>query len=234
MATHTSGNPAPQQPRKPISVMTLVPSGDHVHAQFAYYLAMGTATLIANGVGVASTFETSTVITIARRNLVSHFLRSNCDFAWWIDSDMAFPPDAGVRLLNRGVPIVGANYRKRYFPNPNFTAMNGKPGSTTEFKTTDDSPPLEKVDCLPQGMMLVHRSVYERIPGPHYIFEYSADHGVEVGEDYYFCDKARKNGFDIWCDQELSRQVSHIGIFNFDYNLSQAADALKAGIIKAQ
>ena len=232
MPTHTSGNPAPQQPRKPISVMTLVPSGDHVHSQFAYFLAMGTATLVANGVGVASTFETSSVITIARRNLVNHFLKSNCDFAWWIDSDMAFPPDAGIRLLNRNVPIVGANYRKRYFPNPHFTAMNGKPGATTEFKTTDDSPPLEKVDCLPQGMMLVHRSVYERVPAPHYVFEYSSDHCIEIGEDYYFCDKARKNGYDVWCDHELSRQISHIGIFNYNYNLSQVVEAVKSGIVK--
>ena len=232
MPTHASGNPLPQQPRKPISVMTLVPSGDHVHAQFAYFLAMASSTLVANGIGVASTFETSSVITIARRNLVNHFLNSNCDFAWWIDSDMAFPPDAGIRLLNRAVPIVGANYRKRYFPNPHFTAMNGKPGFTTEFKTADDSPPLEKVDCLPQGMMMVHRSVYEKVPAPHYVFEYSPDHSIEVGEDYYFCAKARANGFDVWCDQELSRQVAHIGIFNYNYNLSQATEALKSGIVK--
>lgn len=232
MPSHTSGNPAPQEPRKPISVMTLVPSGDYVHSQFAYYLAMGSASLVANGIGVASTFETSSVIAIARRNLVGHFLKSNCDYAWWIDSDMAFPPDACLRLLNRGVPLVGANYRKRYFPNPHFTAMNGKPGQTSIFETTDDSPPLEKVDCLPHGMMLVHRSVYERLPAPHYIFEYSAENNTEVGEDYYFCAKARTHGIDVWCDHELSRQISHIGIFNYNYNLSQAAEAVRSGIVK--
>lgn len=212
--------------------MLLVPSGDLMHSQCTYALAMAMSNLVAHGVSVAATFETSSVIAIARRNLVDHFMRSNCEFAWWVDSDMMFPIDAPIRLLNRGVPLVGCNYRKRYFPNPHFTAMNGKPGNVTEYKTTDQSPEMERVDCIPHGMMMVHRSVYQRIPAPHYLFEYDAKLNVEVGEDYYFCQKARQNGIDVWCDNALSRQIAHIGIMNYDHNLSQCVKGVQDGIIQ--
>jgi hypothetical protein len=110
--------------------------------------------------------------------------------------------------------------------------MNGEPGSTVEYQTTAQSPEMERVDCIPHGMVMVHRSVYQQVPAPHYIFEYSSDHSVEVGEDYYFCAKARQNGIDVWCDNALSRQIAHIGIYNFDYNLSQSVKAFQDGILK--
>ena len=202
-----------------------------MHSQTAYGVAMAQATLVANGIGVSMTFETGSGITIARRTLVANFMKSNCDFAWWVDSDMSFPADAPLKLLRRGVPLVGCNYRKRYFPNPHFTAMNGEPGKTVEYKTEAASPEMERVDCIPHGMMLVHRSVYERVPGPHYIFEYNENHTMEVGEDYYFCAKARKHGIDVWCDNDLSRQIAHIGICNFDPGMTQVVTAIKDGVI---
>jgi hypothetical protein len=98
--------------------------------------------------------------------------------------------------------------------------MMGKAGTYSEFQTTDQSPPLELIDVLPHGMVLCHRSVYEKIPHPHYLQEYIPELNLEIGEDIYFCQQAQKAGFEVWCDQELSREVSHIGIFHFNYNLS--------------
>jgi hypothetical protein len=133
---------------------------------------------------------------------------------------MKFPIDAPVRLLARNKDIVGANYRRRRFPNPNFTGMSGKPGTFVEFHTTDNSPSMELIDVLPHGLVLCKREVYEKIPHPHYLQEYVPELNLEIGEDIYFCQQAQKAGYEIWCDQELSREVSHIGIFHFNYNLS--------------
>jgi hypothetical protein len=133
---------------------------------------------------------------------------------------MKFPIDAPMRLLARDKPIVGANYRRRRFPNPNFTGMSGKAGSFTEFQTTDNSPAMELIDVLPHGMVLCKREVYEKIPQPHYLQEYVPHLNLEIGEDIFFCQQAQKAGYEIWCDQELSRDTAHIGIFHFNYNLS--------------
>jgi hypothetical protein len=208
------------QPQKPPSVMIAVPAMEMVNAEFAQHLAMAAANMVANGIKINCAFNIGSVITIARRNLTDIFLKSDFDFIWWVDSDMKFPIDAPLRLLQRGKAIVGCNYRRRRFPNPNFTGMKGTSGNFSEFKTEDSSPDMELIDVLPHGMVMAHRSVYEKIPQPHYLQEYIPELNLEIGEDIYFCQQAQKAGFEIWCDQALSKEVSHIGIFHFNYNLS--------------
>jgi len=188
--------PQVQQPQgKTPSVMIAVPAMEMVNAEFAQHLAMAAANMVA-------------------------FMKSDFDYIFWVDSDMKFPIDAPIRLLKRNKAIVGANYRRRRFPNPNFTGMLGSSGKFTEFQTKDDSPPMELIDVLPHGLVMVHRSVYETIPQPHYLQEYIPELNLEIGEDIFFCQQAQKAGYEVWCDQELSREVAHIGIFHFNYNLS--------------
>ena len=202
------------------SIMIAVPAMEMVNAEFAQHLAMATANLVAHGVKVNCAFNIGSVITIARRNLTDIFLKSDFSHIWWVDSDMKFPIDAPLRLLARNKDIVGVNYRRRRFPNPNFTGMVGSPGSYSEFQTTDNSPAMEMCDVLPHGLVLVRRKVYETIPHPHYLQEYIPELNLEIGEDIYFCQKALAAGFEVWCDQELSKESAHIGIFHFNYNLS--------------
>jgi uncharacterized membrane protein len=207
-------------PAKAPSVMILVPAMEMVNAEFAQHLAMACASMVANGIRINCAFNIGSVITIARRNLTDIFMKSDFDYAWWIDSDMKFPIDAPLRLLRRGVPLVGTNYRRRRFPNPGFTGMMGQPGSFTELVTDDNSPPMQDVDVIPHGCVMVHRSVYEKIPQPHYIQDFVPHMNLEIGEDIYFCRKAREAGFQVWCDHELSKEIAHIGIFHYTYNLS--------------
>jgi hypothetical protein len=210
-----------QQPAgKTPSVMILVPAMEMVNAEFAQHLAMAAANMVANGIKINCAFNIGSVITIARRNLTDIFLKSDFDYAWWVDSDMKFPIDAPIKLLKRGVHLVGANYRRRRFPNPGFTGMMGSAGNFTELVTDDNSPPMQQVDVLPHGMMLVHRSVYEKIPQPHYLQDYVPEINLEIGEDIYFCNKAKQAGFEVWVDHDLSKEIAHIGIFHFNYNLS--------------
>lgn len=223
--TRPPAKPAPAPPmasttgRAP-SVMIAVPAMEMVNAEFAQHLAMSAASMVANGIKINCAFNIGSVITIARRNLTEIFLKSDFDYIWWVDSDMKFPIDTPLRLLSRKKDIVGVNYRRRRFPNANFTGMSGSPGSYTEFVTNDNSPAMELIDVLPHGCVMVKRSVYETIPQPHYLQEYIPSLNLEIGEDIYFCQQAQKAGYQIWCDQELSREVAHIGIFHFNYNLS--------------
>jgi len=224
-ATNTPAKPnAAQQiqqgQKRTPSVMIAVPAMEMVNAEFAQHLAMAAANMVANGIKINCAFNIGSVITIARRNLTDIFLKSDFDYIWWVDSDMKFPIDAPLRLLQRGKAIVGANYRRRRFPNPNFTGMSGSAGKFVEFQTTDNSPAMELIDVLPHGMVLCKREVYEKIPHPHYLQEYVPELNLEIGEDIFFCQQAQKAGYEIWCDQELSREIAHIGIFHFNYNLS--------------
>jgi uncharacterized membrane protein len=213
-------NPVAQSGGKPPSIMIAVPAMEMVNAEFAQHLAMSAANLVAHGIKINCAFNIGSVITIARRNLVDIFLKSDFDYIWWVDSDMKFPIDSPIRLLQRNKDIVGVNYRRRRFPNANFTGMSGSSGNFREFQTTDNSPAMELIDVLPHGCVLVKREVYEKIPQPHYLQEFIPELNLEIGEDIFFCQQAQKSGYEVWCDQELSREISHIGIFHFNYNLS--------------
>jgi hypothetical protein len=216
----TSGNAENTEKKPAPSVMIAVPAMEMVNAEFAQHLTMAAANMVAHGIKINCAFNIGSVITIARRNLVEIFLKSDFDYIFWVDSDMKFPIDTPIRLLKRNKPIVGANYRRRRFPNPNFTGMSGSAGNFQEFQTTDNSPAMELIDVLPHGLVMVKREVYETIPQPHYLQEFIPEHNLEIGEDIFFCQRAQKAGYEIWCDQELSRETSHIGIFHFNYNLS--------------
>lgn len=223
MAARPQPAPAAQQIRPggtAPSVMIAVPAMEMVNAEFAQHLAMAAANMVANGIKINCAFNIGSVITIARRNLVDIFLKSDFSHIFWVDSDMKFPIDAPLRLLSRNKAIVGANYRRRRFPNPNFTGMSGSAGAFQEFQTTDNSPAMELIDVLPHGLVMCKREVYEKIPQPHYLQEYVPHLNLEIGEDIFFCQQAQKAGYEIWCDQELSRETAHIGIFHFNYNLS--------------
>ena len=215
----TQNQPLPQGSRPP-SIMIAVPAMEMVNAEFAQHLAMAAANLVAHGIRINCAFNIGSVITIARRNLVDIFMKSDFDYIWWVDSDMKFPVDTPVRLLKRNKPIVGANYRRRRFPNPNFTGMIGAAGQFREFQTTDNSPAMELCDVLPHGLCLIKREVYEKVQSPHYLQEFIPHLNLEIGEDIFFFQKCQKAGYEIWCDQELSREIAHIGIFHFNYNLS--------------
>ena len=89
------------QTGKPPSIMIAVPAMEMVNAEFAQHLAMAAANLVAHGVRINCAFNIGSVITIARRNLVEIFLKSDFDYIWWVDSDMKFPIDSPVRLLQR-------------------------------------------------------------------------------------------------------------------------------------
>ena len=182
------------------SIMIAVPAMEMVNAEFAQHLAMAAANMVANGIRINCAFNIGSVITIARRNLVDIFLKSDFDYVWWVDSDMKFPVDAPMRLLARQKDIIGVNYRRRRFPNANFTGMMGGAGQFTEFQTTDNSPSMELIDVLPHGCVLVKREVYEKIPHPHYLQEYIPELNLEIGEDIFFCQQAQKAGYQVWCD----------------------------------
>lgn len=61
------------------------------------------------------------------------------------------------------------------------------------------------------GVVLVKYEVFEKLQWPYWknIF---VPGDVEMGEDIYFCEKAKEADFDIWCDPKV--KCSHIRIAN--------------------
>ena len=143
-----------------------------------------------------------------RDNIVKDFLNGREDCLLWIDCDMVFGPDLYEQLRSVDRPIVSglAVRRSQSFPALAFSVMrDGAPKYVRRC-------PMERAftaDRVGSACTLVQRKVYEEIEWPWYA-GWTPEH---IGEDYLFCDRARKAGFEIWIEPRAL--VDHIGDYRY-------------------
>ena len=149
--------------------------------------------------------QRATLARVAKQHGATHLL--------FIDSDMRFPKDGLVRLLAHGKPIVAANYPTRRQPIIP-TAEHREKGF---LFTQPESVGLTDVTRCGMGFMLIDMAVFAEIPEPWFQIGYNVADGRYVGEDTFFCNRARKvGGYDTLIDQDLSQSVRHIGAMEWD------------------
>lgn len=148
----------------------------------------------------------------ARNKLALWAIKGECDRLLFIDSDMVFPKDAIEHLWNDDKDIVGAAYNRRELP-PKLAVLEGKFISDlhpADFGLMTARKPV-KVAVVPTGMMMIKTAVFKKVPPPWFDFHPTPE--TFLGEDAYFCWKAKQNGIDVWCDPTLL--VRHIGNYSY-------------------
>ena len=192
-----------------MKIAICTPCQDQVNAGFALDLAMlvGHAARTLPETEVAVIQNRGTIIPQQRAALVYAAQAFGATHLLWIDSDMRFPKDTLGRLLAHDQAIVAANYPTRR-PPILPTAEHTDHGY---LFTPDDAEGLSSVTHCGLGFMLVDMSVYGVIREPWFHLGYNRAVHEYAGEDFYFCKRAREEGYDILIDQDLSRQVRHAG-----------------------
>lgn len=149
-----------------------------------------------------------TLIANNRTLLVHTAVKAKASHILFIDTDMRFPPDALERLLAHKKDIVGANYKQR--TRDEWAAR--KDGKFISSKTKKG---LAQVDTLGLGMILIDTTVFtgklRSLPPNCFSQPFDASVGTFVGEDVFFCTIAIEQGFQIWVDHDLSKEMKHIG-----------------------
>jgi len=123
----------------------------------------------------------------------------------YIDSDQTFPQDTYFRLAAHKKEIVGVNCSRRIKPfKPVMTKdLLGRP-------LNHKKKPLVKMEKIGFAATLIQREVFDAIP--NFVFYRQVLSRTQwIGEDYIFCDAARKAGFHVYCDLVLSQEIGHIG-----------------------
>lgn len=199
----------------PPRVAICVPSGAMWHADMA--VTFGTMmALAAPHVGLIPINQKGSYIA-QNRNLITYraLFEGHADWLMWIDTDNLTPIEILLALLAHDKDIVGCDYRRRLPPFKRIANFIGDdPGVTGSG--------LHETDLMPQGVLLVRAEVYRKVPWPWYREIYydpltDADMmhadpgGLKMGEDAYFIAEARRVGYKVWCDMDLTRRVSHIG-----------------------
>ncbi len=219
-----------------LKVAICIPTHDSLPAYFAYDLAamIGWTTrhfCVPGGIEEISLHMVAgTYVHSARQKLLVDALQGGATYMLFLDSDMRFPKDTLVRLLSHKKSMVGTNYPRRGVP-ADYVAIKhsvklDEEGNRIDgelLQTGPESTGLEEVEALGFGCVLVHHSVFRamgqvhdpREKGPFWFFEYEPEIMTHVGEDVYFCRLARSVGTTIYVDHDLSKDIRHIGSFEF-------------------
>lgn len=192
-----------------------VPARDTVMTGFAHSLAMMVGVSAASDIEVNLTTSAGTLICDQRNNLAKATLEEGCEWLLFVDSDMRFPSDTLLRLLSRNAPIVTCNYSTRRAPAEPVAFRHF--GTCEKLYTDPESEGVEACSANGLGVALIHRSVFEKMEKPWFYIPYIPASDGHWGEDVWFCNQARKAGFDVLVDHDLSKEVRHIGIREYDY-----------------
>lgn len=204
------------QPTEAPIVAICIPSDDHVHAAFMLsilHLTMHTFTQDEIPIrGITAQHIGSSILPHSRYTLVKQSARHGATHLLYLDSDMTFPADTLVRLLRHDKDMVSINAMSRR-PPYNLTGWVG-PGE--QLVTTAESTGLVKVWRTGLAVALIKASVFDALDAPYFEQPYLPEKDEFRGEDYHFFDQARKAGFELYIDQDLSKQVNHLGSFAFN------------------
>ena len=196
-------------------VVVCVPTNGMVHAMFTFCLVNAIRYTESRGIPVVLEMDAGTVLSNQRQVLSDTAVTAHAaEHVMWLDSDMTFPEDVIIRLLEHKKKVVCATYSKRVPPFHPTAFYNINP---VEPVNTEDHG-LVKIRYSGMGCMLVHASVFDSMPSPHYPLSWHAPSSTWHGEDMGFCELLESNSIKLFCDLDLSREIGHLGQREFRVN----------------
>lgn len=181
-----------------MKISIIVPSGDMLHADFAFCLA-NLVRYTSHELMLVN--PKSSLVQKGRYDGVQEALQRNPDAILFIDSDQTFQPFALDSLIKHRLPIVGASCRQR-LEKGEYTARD-KAG-----KRIDMTRQSGVIEVYSNGFpfCLIASEVFRKVPEPW--FKVTFKNGW-VSEDENFCHEARKAGYKIYVDTSI--KIGHIG-----------------------
>jgi len=143
-----------------------------------------------------------------RCKLVDQFLKTNCEWLFFVDTD-TLPPFDALEMTKNGKDICSGIYFQwqggECVLNPLVYKRDGNDFDTNSYRIFNDTSDedIVEVDAVGAGCLLIHRKVFEPMKKPYFLFEYTNEGLLKTGEDFYFCQKAQKAGFKIWIDRKI-------------------------------
>lgn len=197
-----------EQPR----VLVATPMQDTCLAVYCRSVVRMLGHCITSGLIVAHEIAQYSMLPLSRNLLAQLAIDGGFTHLLFIDSDMEFPADLAVRMVAHRKPIMAINCMARRRP----YYLTARDESAQEVETGPESTGIERVARVGTGIMLIHLDVFREMAEPWFEYRWLPEKHVFAGEDFVFCDKARTAGNEIWIDHDLSKQVAHVGTFQFN------------------
>jgi hypothetical protein len=202
------------------SVAFLMPCSGDVDPRVLQSAAALVGFASAHGFSVSQVGVTvRTLVHTARNTLAQGFLQTDCEWAFWMDSDMILEPRTIPVMVNwmkrlGGKLATGIYYQRMGEHKPLIFLKDPKTADGKSIHEMPDEyshcsivpkPDLTvpfQIDAAGFGCFLTHRSAFDGMEQPYFKNHFFKDN-KEVSEDFYFCIKARRLGHEIHAIPEL-------------------------------
>jgi len=203
---------------KPVKVYIASPVGDMCPAFWANDMYKFGAYNAIHGINTGIIMASGSLIPKQRNTLVKAVLQDESfTHIMWLDSDLRFPPSTLERLLAHKLPIVCATYTERSYPfRPTAFPDFDDPG--LRIFTTPENTGLVEIKSAGFGCVLVETDYLRKMSKPWFMVGYNTETDSCIGEDIYFFYKfAKETGAKVMMDYDLTKEILHIGRFEFSY-----------------
>lgn len=145
-------------------------------------------------------FENARERIVHSRNILREkVLNENYDYFLSLEQDIIPPKYIIEKLLKHNKKVIGG----LYFKTGSFDELipliwlrnDEKTARRAELKEVENNRLLNVITCG-LGCLLIHRSVLEKVK-----FRYVKE--KEAFDDVWFCEDARNNGFEVYCDTSI-------------------------------
>jgi hypothetical protein len=164
--------------------------------------------------------SSGTLIFDQRNKLVETALENKADYLLFVDADMRFPQDTLKILMAHDKDIIGVNATTRSEPvKPTAKNLQIEEDGSCSFIPiySNVMTGISQVDGIGCGVMMIKADVIAKLEEPYFYFEQLPNNKI-MGEDIYFCIKARDAGITTWVDHELSMEIKHIGAYTYSWD----------------
>ena len=146
-------------------------------------------------------YNKSSNIVKHRNEAVLRAQAEKMDYILYVDSDSVVRQDFLLRLLARDTDIISGCYHAKQPPHGAIFYRYDEDGVGQSVESYPEDCKYE-VDYAGCGFMLIKMKVFDKIELPYFLM-------AEMGEDEYFCLKAKQAGFRVYVDTAV--QVGHDG-----------------------
>lgn len=206
---------------RPGSVMLGFIHGGMVHASFMKsILAMATGTDGSPSLLIGSILDVNMgpLVAAARNVLTAEFMNTpECEWLWFVDTDITFAPITLGRLLTVADPVARPVVSALYYHSvdnrmsPVMYKAHDENGTVAfrPLKEWEDNA-LIRVDGVGAGCLLIHRSAFEKVQEKHrhsHVWRELFVGGRYMGEDLSFCIRAEAAGVPVYVNTAV--KVGH-------------------------
>lgn len=165
-------------------------------------------------------------IADARNSIVEQARQDGAKWLLMCDTDQVYPHDTLTKLLQHGKDICGVRVHRRWPPfDPIF--YRGELGKYLSVSDEEAySGDLIDVDATGTGCLLLNMEIFDHLEYPW--FRFDIHEGNPVGEDIFFCSRAKAAGLKIFIDTSI--EVGHLTTLEVGKTLHQICKLVRRSV----